>query len=104
MNDEYKLKREKNNQSVKKCRENEKRKVEEATEKLEEYKKENKALEEKYSSLQKELSVLKSLFTQSTATVPSNSEDNQPSTNESTNSNILKQNEVGSTAEDLFNQ
>jgi len=63
----YKLKREKNNQSVKKCRENEKRKMELATEKLEEYKKENKLLDEKYTSLQKELAVLKSLFIQSSA-------------------------------------
>jgi len=63
----YKLKREKNNQSVKKCRENEKRKMELATEKLEEYKKENKLLDEKYTGLQKELAVLKSLFIQSSA-------------------------------------
>lgn len=102
MADEYKLRREKNNQSVKKCRENEKRKVEEATEKLEEYKKENKALEEKYSSLQKELSVLKSLFTQSAATVPSSSEENQTATSEKINSNISK--DVGSNVEDPFNQ
>ena len=67
----YKLKREKNNQSVKKCRENEKKKVEMATEKLEEYKKENKSLEDKYESLKKELGVLKSLFMQSSEKDPS---------------------------------
>ena len=63
--EDYKLKREKNNQSVKKCRLNEKRKIELATEKLEEYKKEHKMLDDKYSSLQKELKVLKSLFFES---------------------------------------
>ena len=63
--DEYKQKRKKNNDSVKKCRENEKKKMEMATEKLEEFKKENKKLEETLSSKQKELSVLKSLFMQS---------------------------------------
>jgi len=62
--DEYILKRKKNNQSVKKCRENEKRKIELAQMELEEYKKENKLLDEKYTSLQKELAVLKSLFIQ----------------------------------------
>ena len=35
---------------------------------LDEYKKENKMLEDKYTNLQKELSVLKSLFMQSSAT------------------------------------
>ena len=62
---EYKLKRERNNESVKKCRMNEKKKIETATAKLEEFKKENKMLEDKYSGLQKELSILKSLFLQS---------------------------------------
>jgi len=62
---EYKLKRERNNESVKKCRMNEKKKIEAATAKLEEFKKENKMLEDKYSGLQKELSILKSLFLQS---------------------------------------
>jgi len=62
---EYKLKRERNNESVKKCRMNEKKKIEAATAKLEEFKKENKMLEDKYSGLQKELNILKSLFLQS---------------------------------------
>jgi archaellum component FlaC len=62
---EYKLKRERNNESVKKCRMNEKKKIETATAKLEEFKKENKMLEDKYSGLQKELNILKSLFLQS---------------------------------------
>lgn len=69
--DSYKLKREKNNQSVKKCRENEKKKVEIATVKLDEFKKENKSLEDKYESLKKELGVLKSLFMQSSEQDPS---------------------------------
>jgi hypothetical protein len=95
MDDEYKLKREKNNQSVKKCRENEKRKVEEATEKLEEYKRENKSLEDKYSNLQKELAVLKSLFSQSTATASENSDQ--------TSSSSMDQNQVVSNMKDPFN-
>ncbi len=95
MDDEYKLKREKNNQSVKKCRENEKRKVEEATEKLEEYKRENKSLEDKYSNLQKELAVLKSLFSQSTATSSENSDQ--------TSSSSMDQNQVVSNMKDPFN-
>jgi hypothetical protein len=60
--DDYRLKREKNNQSVKRCRMNEKNKIEKATIKLEEYKKESQMLEEKYACLQKELNTLKSLF------------------------------------------
>ena len=72
--EEYKQKREKNNESVKKCRLNEKKKVEAASAKLDDYKKENKMLEDKYSNLQKELNVLKSLFLQSSGTVNSNTE------------------------------
>lgn len=72
--EEYKQKREKNNESVKKCRLNEKKKIEAASAKLDEYKKENKMLEDKYSNLQKELNVLKSLFLQSSGTVNSNTE------------------------------
>ena len=63
--EEYKQKRERNNESVKRCRMNEKKKIEAATAKLDEFKKENKMLEDKYSTLQKELNVLKSLFLQS---------------------------------------
>lgn len=72
--EEYKQKREKNNESVKKCRLNEKKKIEAASAKLDDYKKENKMLEDKYSNLQKELNVLKSLFLQSSGTVNSNTE------------------------------
>ena len=74
--EDYKQKREKNNQSVKKCRLNEKRKIEMATEKLEQYKKEHKMLDDKYSSLQKELSVLKSLFFESSSSVGETSKEN----------------------------
>lgn len=60
--DDYKEKRERNNRSVQKCRSNEKKKIETARKQLEHYKREEKELEEKYTSLQKELQVLKSLF------------------------------------------
>ncbi len=84
MDEEYKLKRERNNESVKRCRENEKKKIEAAQTKLDEYKKENKLLESKYASLQKELSVLKSLFIQSTSsgTTASSSSSSAPSTSD----------------------
>ncbi len=81
MDDEdYKQKRERNNQSVKKCRLNEKRKIELATEKLEQYKKEHKMLDDKYSSLQKELSVLKSLFFESSSSVGETSKESDQAT------------------------
>ena len=60
--EEYKKKRERNNKSVQKCRENEKKKVQEAKVLLEQHKKENKELEAKCGNLEKELQVLKSLF------------------------------------------
>ena len=60
--EERKRKRERNNESVKKCRQNEKLKISHASEELAKHKKEYTELEEKYKSLQKELQVLKSLF------------------------------------------
>lgn len=60
--DDHRRKRDKNNESVRKCRENEKKKIEEGQKELDKMKKENKELEEKYSNLQKELQLLKSLF------------------------------------------
>ena len=60
--DEKKRKRERNNESVRKCRQNEKKKISGASEELVRYKQEYKELERKYENLQKELQVLKSLF------------------------------------------
>lgn len=65
-NVEYTEKRKRNNESVKKCRENEKQKIKEAEEKSKKLKDENKALEEKLSSMKKEVGVLKSLFDSTT--------------------------------------
>jgi hypothetical protein len=65
--DEYKLKRKRNNESVQKCRMNEKKRVESARIQLDAYKQEEKELDEKYANLQKELQVLKSLFHTSTS-------------------------------------
>ena len=62
MSDDYKIKRMRNNESVKKCRKNERNRIQATKQKLEHYVNENKSLEEKYSNLQKELQVLKSLF------------------------------------------
>jgi hypothetical protein len=63
MSDEdKKRKRERNNESVRKCRMNEKNKINKASEELSKHKQEYKELEEKYQALQKELQVLKSLF------------------------------------------
>ena len=61
----YKDKRKRNNESVKKCRENEKQKIEETRVKSKKLKQENEALEEKLTSLKKEVDVLKSLFEKS---------------------------------------
>lgn len=73
MDDEdRKRKRERNNESVRKCRQNEKKKIETARDELEKYKNEYTELEDKYTTLQKELQVLKSLF-QSSAGNCSNS-------------------------------
>jgi hypothetical protein len=60
--EERKRKRERNNESVRKCRQNEKKKISTASEELERYKKEYRELEEKYQMLQRELQTLKSLF------------------------------------------
>lgn len=60
--DDHRRKREKNNESVRKCRMNEKLKIQSAQEELAKYKKEYQELVEKYSSLQKELGTLRSLF------------------------------------------
>jgi hypothetical protein len=60
--EERKRKRERNNESVRKCRQNEKKKINTASEELDNYKKEYRELEEKYLNLQKELQTLKSLF------------------------------------------
>jgi hypothetical protein len=64
---EYKLKRKRNNESVKQCRERDKLKIEKAREDVEKYKSENLTLKEKYEELQKELNVLKSLFNQNSS-------------------------------------
>lgn len=69
--DERRMRRERNNQSVRKCRENEKKKVENARNDLAKHKRDNRDLEEKYSSLRKELDVLKSLFQTSTTNTAS---------------------------------
>ena len=82
--EEYKLKRERNNESVKKCRMNEKKKIETATAKLDDYKKENKMLEEKYSGLEKELKVLKSLFLQSSGSGTDEKNSNEKSSDKAT--------------------
>ena len=63
--DEYRSKRDRNNRSVQKCRQNEKNKVEAAKRDLEKYKQENKELTDKYNSLQNEYEILKSLFSNS---------------------------------------
>jgi archaellum component FlaC len=73
--EDYKLRRERNNESVKRCRENEKKKIENAKEELERHKNENKELERKCSSLEKELETLKSLFRNS-ASAPTEEIDN----------------------------
>ena len=89
-NDEdYKQKRERNNESVKRCRINEKKKIEDASQRLEESKRENKVLEEKYSSLQKQLQFLKSLFVQSTA-------DNNQASSQPTNSQAASNTDISS--------
>ena len=67
--DDRKRKREKNNESVRKCRQNEKLKIESAKKELEKYKQEYQELAEKYESLQKELRTLRSLF-QSSNSMP----------------------------------
>ena len=59
---EYVEKRKRNNESVKKCRENEKQKIKDAEEKSKKLKEENKLLSDKLSSMRKEVGVLKSLF------------------------------------------
>jgi hypothetical protein len=64
--DEYRSKRDRNNLSVQKCRQNEKNKIEGAKRDLEKYKQENKELTDKYNSLQNEYEILKSLFNNST--------------------------------------
>jgi hypothetical protein len=62
--EDYKRKRVTNNLSVKLCREKQKKKIEEAKIELEGFKAENENLKDKYDSLQKELNLYKSLFTQ----------------------------------------
>ena len=62
--DEYKRKRQSNNLSVKKTREKQKKLVDEAKAEMDAFKIENENLKDKYESLQKELSLYKSLFTQ----------------------------------------
>jgi hypothetical protein len=61
---EYKLKRKRNNESVKQCRERDKLKMQKAREDVEKFKNENQTLKEKYEALEKELNLLKSLFNQ----------------------------------------
>jgi archaellum component FlaC len=63
--DEYRSKRDRNNLSVQKCRQNEKNKIETAKRDLEKYKQENKELTDKYNSLQNEYEIFKSLFSNS---------------------------------------
>ena len=63
--DEYKRKRMKNNISVQRTREKQKKLVENAKVELEAFKIENENLKDKYESLKKELNLYKSLFTQS---------------------------------------
>ena len=58
----YVEKRKRNNESVKKCRENEKTKIKEAEEKSRRLKEENRQLSDRLTSLRKEVGVLKSLF------------------------------------------
>jgi chromosome segregation ATPase len=60
--DSKKRKRERNNESVRKCRQNEKKKINTASQELDKYKQEYRELEDKYMTLQKELQTLKSLF------------------------------------------
>jgi predicted nuclease with TOPRIM domain len=64
---EYVLKRQRNNESVRKCRSAEKEKIKMTKEKLEKFKNENKLLDEKLANMKKELQVLKSLFDTSAA-------------------------------------
>ena len=71
--DEYRSKRDRNNLSVQKCRQNEKNKIEAAKKDLEKYKQENKELSDKYNSLQNEYEILKSLFSNSTGGQAGNS-------------------------------
>jgi len=68
MSDEdYKRRRERNNQSVQLCRAKEKQKVDAARKEVDKFKNENKTLKEKLSSMQKELGLLKSLFSQNSS-------------------------------------
>lgn len=60
--DEKKQRRAKNNESVRKCRENEKLRIESAKQKLAKSKQDYKELQQKYEALQKELETFKSLF------------------------------------------
>ncbi len=78
--EDYKQRRERNNESVKRCRENEKKKIQMAREELEKHKNENIELERKCSSLEKELETLKSLFRNSATTKNDEPNDNQDKT------------------------
>lgn len=79
--DDRRRKREKNNESVRKCRMNEKLKIQSAQEELIKYKKEYQELVEKYSSLQKELGTLRSLF--QTSLSPNGAASDSPATSTS---------------------
>lgn len=83
--EERKRRRERNNESVRKCRENEKKRVDKARADLAQHKQDNKELEEKYSSLRRELELLKSLFNSpssatNTAATSTTTSTNTPST------------------------
>lgn len=71
--DEHRRRRERNNESVRKCRENEKKRVEKAKSDLVRHKQDHKDLQDKYSSLRRELEVLKSLFHSSSSSPASSS-------------------------------